>query len=91
MNRFPTRREVDEANRWHLRQLSGSSYTFLAMDAPGYDEMDRKISEARMSQLLERLVVPGRIELKVSNSYHIASSLTQSRQVGAQVMLVKVR
>ena len=60
------------------------------MDAPGYDDCDRKVSEARMSKLLERLIVPGRIELKVGNSYHSASSLTQSCQVGAQVMLVKV-
>jgi hypothetical protein len=64
--RFPTRREVDNANNSRLIALSGVSHKYEAKDFAGYDSKDVKISPDQMERLLERLVAAKAITLKVS-------------------------
>lgn len=72
--RYPTRNEVTNANDSRLRQLPGEPSIYEARDQPGVDDTGQRISHERMLQLLDRLVAPRKLELKV----------------GAQVMLIKV-
>jgi hypothetical protein len=64
--RFPTRREVDNANNSRLSALSGLFHKYEAKDFAGYDSKDVKISHVQMERLLERLVAAKVITLKVS-------------------------
>lgn len=70
---FSTRKEVDNANFTRLRQLNTELHTYNAREYPGIDSNGEKVTEVKMERLLERLVIPKSIQLKV----------------GAQVMLVK--
>jgi ATP-dependent DNA helicase PIF1 len=72
---YALRREVDTANTMRLNQLKTEAKTFLAFDQAGYDSDGRRISEDKKRQLLDKLVCPAEVTLKV----------------GAQVMLIKVR
>ncbi|KAI0733984.1 hypothetical protein C8Q72DRAFT_771378, partial [Fomitopsis betulina] len=63
---FPTRREVDNANSARLAQLSGSSQRYLAIDRPGVDAKGNQIPLVKARELLDRLVAPKELTLKVS-------------------------
>ncbi|TFK36793.1 hypothetical protein BDQ12DRAFT_224622 [Crucibulum laeve] len=71
---FPTRAEVENSNQSRLRQLPGLVYTYNANDHGGIDSRGQRISPQQTERLLERLIAPKAIHLKV----------------GAQVMLIKV-
>lgn len=71
---FPTRKEVDHANQYRLARLAGQVLTYEANDFPGIDSKGQPLTREAMDKLLERLVVPKSVQLKI----------------GAQVMLVKV-
>ncbi|KAJ7596702.1 hypothetical protein C8J56DRAFT_773706, partial [Mycena floridula] len=62
---FPTRAEVDGANAGRLGKLPGEPLTYNATDMPGRDSNGMPISHKIMNTLLERLVVPIQITLKV--------------------------
>jgi len=64
---------VDNANRTRLRQLDATTHTYEAEEYPGIDSNGNRVGIEAMGRLLERLIVPKSIQLKV----------------GAQVMLVK--
>ncbi len=64
-NSFPTRNEVDVANRNRLNQIKDRARQYNAIDAPGYDDYGRQIPPERVDRLLERLVAPKNIVLKV--------------------------
>jgi len=70
---FPTRAEVDYANRTRLEQLPDKPHIYEARDIPGLDSNGKRVSIAHMERLLDRMVAPKILELKV----------------GAQVMLIK--
>lgn len=70
---FSTRREVDNANFTRSNHLNTEAHTYVAMEYPGIDSKGERVSKEHMERLLERLVVPNTIQLKV----------------GAQVMLIK--
>jgi len=72
--RFPTRKEVAYANTRRLGELPGRPQTYQAQDQAGVDHREAPISHEHMVDILDKLVVPNRLELKV----------------GAQVMLIKV-
>ncbi|KAH7929347.1 hypothetical protein BV22DRAFT_1002943, partial [Leucogyrophana mollusca] len=63
---FPTRREVDAANKQRLDRLPGAVIGYRATDSPGYDSNGRAVPVEQMERLLERLVVPPLVSLKVS-------------------------
>lgn len=62
---YPTRREVERANTTRLNRIQKDAHTYAAQDRPGYDQNDKPISAKRMESLLERLVAPKSIVLKV--------------------------
>ncbi|KAF5384756.1 hypothetical protein D9757_006264 [Collybiopsis confluens] len=68
---YPRREQVDHANRTRLAELSGEMHSYVAMDIPGTDSDGKQVTLEHMGRLLDRLVVPKFIHLKV----------------GAQVML----
>ncbi|THH12878.1 hypothetical protein EW146_g7285 [Bondarzewia mesenterica] len=71
---YPLRREVQTANDTRLKQINAISHGYRAQDWPGRDSQGNpKVNEDEMNRLLDRLVAPKEITLKV----------------GAQVMLVK--
>ncbi|KAF5356106.1 hypothetical protein D9756_004033 [Leucocoprinus leucothites] len=70
---YPTRREVANANTWRLGRLPGEPRIYEAQDHKGVDHKGEQISHERMLDILDKLVAPKTLELKV----------------GAQVMLIK--
>jgi len=56
---------VDNANFTRLKQLNTEHRTYQAMDSPGIDSNGGRVIKERMERLLERLVVPKSIQLKV--------------------------
>lgn len=74
ISRYPIRNEVKSANESRLMQLRTEPHTFVALDIPGEDDDGRVPSRDVVARLLERLVAPQTLTLKV----------------GAQVMLIKV-
>ncbi|KAL1740872.1 DNA repair and recombination protein pif1 [Schizophyllum fasciatum] len=70
---FPLRAEVESCNNSRLAQLEGASQTYNAVDAIGWDPSHRRLTVAEADPLLERLVAPAHVSLKV----------------GAQVMLIQ--
>lgn len=71
---FPTRKEVDGANQSRLDQLPGEAITFKSKDEGGWDPNGVPLPSVHVQDLLNRLIAPEVITLKV----------------GAQVMLLKV-
>jgi len=88
--RYPTRSEVDTANKRKLASLPGDGIQYPATDTPGRDSNDNLVSFEQMGRLLERLVAQQVIHLKVSRVPFVSMSLSHKLQVGAQVMLIKV-
>jgi hypothetical protein len=64
-HRLSTRNEVEGANNARLNQLIGGSETYVAMEYAGLNSKGERISQEQMERLLDRLVVPKRIILKV--------------------------
>lgn len=92
--RFPTKREVQFANESRLTKLSCPAHTFHSTDHAGKDDQDRVVTLQQAEGQLDRCVLaPKAITLKVSSSStHLLRTVTHyDLQVGAQVMLIKVR
>ncbi|KAF8656392.1 hypothetical protein AX16_002577 [Volvariella volvacea WC 439] len=70
---FPTRKEVTNSNESRLRQLPGKPLEYQASDLQGRDPDGNITTLQVMERLLDRLVAPSKVHLKV----------------GAQVMLIK--
>lgn len=66
MSRFPTRKEVDTANTNRLNRIKEElSYTYIAVDQPGFDDDRKPIPMEKAKKLLDNLVAPKEIVLKV--------------------------
>lgn len=65
-HRYPTRNEVYLANSSRLAQIDAPVYTYNSEDWPGYDADEKMISMEKMRKLLDRIMAPKAIELKVS-------------------------
>lgn len=63
--RFPTRREVDACNSKRLGALKEKTERYEAMDMPGHDDQGRPIPWNIVERLVERLIAPKVIDLKV--------------------------
>lgn len=63
--RFPLKSQVESCNQKHLDVLSGEESTYTAMDSRGFDMYGERIPAKVGEQLLERLVVPKVISLRV--------------------------
>jgi hypothetical protein len=93
--------EVDRANSSRLNQLPGPPITFQAQDYPGYDSKGQHISLSTMERLLDRLVVPKTLYLKVRMLPAILMNLTtvkgrkpgdvgQGRAIHSSISMLKV-
>ena len=65
-SRFPTRNEVDTANRTKLSRLTGATRTYVATDIPGFDDNWNRTTIARMERLVDNMVAQKQVTLKVS-------------------------
>jgi hypothetical protein len=66
LHSYPTRLEVDKANFTRLHQLATEAHNYLAMDLPGVDEKGQQVSMDHAKKLLERLIAPSELTVKVS-------------------------
>ncbi|EFI28655.1 DNA repair and recombination protein pif1 [Coprinopsis cinerea okayama7 len=82
---YSTRREVDQANKSRLNQLQGEARTYAAQDIPGRDADGRITSPAKMEQLLDRLLAPKSITLKVGAQVMLVKNIQQGRLVNGSV------
>jgi hypothetical protein len=71
--RFPRRKDVDDANARRLAALNSEKKTYFAHDTGGRTDNGTPVSPQTATEMLEKLVAPQQLTLKV----------------GAQVMLVK--
>ncbi|KAG0699710.1 hypothetical protein DFH29DRAFT_35092 [Suillus ampliporus] len=71
---FPLKSQVENCNKMHLDVLPGGTLTYTAMDSRGFNMYGTRISVNIAEGLLDRLVAPKVISLKVD----------------AQVMLLRV-
>ncbi|KAH7912986.1 hypothetical protein BJ138DRAFT_1147006, partial [Hygrophoropsis aurantiaca] len=70
---FPLKKEVESCNKEQLQRLPGPEYSYRAMDSRGFNMTYTRITKPQAEQLLDRLVVPREINLRI----------------GAQVMLLR--
>jgi hypothetical protein len=64
--RYPTRKEVEQANRSRLDALHSETRTFIAHDVPGKDSKGKELTEERTTRLLDKgLLALKTVELKV--------------------------
>lgn len=82
---FPTRREVDAANNLRLSKLGGDSHVYKSHDVPGYDATGMMYPMAKVQGLLERLIAPQVITLKVGAQVMLIKNLVQGELVNGSV------
>ncbi|KAL4268423.1 ATP-dependent DNA helicase PIF1 [Pleurotus pulmonarius] len=82
---FPTRSEVANANRTRLNALPGRPLLYPACDVPGTNSNGQPIHPDAMARLLERLVVPKEVILKVDAQVMLVKNLLQGELVNGSV------
>jgi hypothetical protein len=90
--RFPLKGQVEQRNLECLNKLPGETVVYKAMDSRGSDIYDNRLSLSTAEQLLDRLVCPREVPLKVTRHGITLGALTDIplHKVGAQVMLLRV-
>jgi ATP-dependent DNA helicase PIF1 len=66
VHRFPLKSQVESCNKTHLDVLPGEILTYTAMESRGFNMYGERILVDAAGRLLERLVAPREISLKVS-------------------------
>lgn len=66
VHRFPLKSQVEFCNKTHLDALPGEIFPYTAMESRGFNMYGERISFDAAGRLLERLVAPREISLKVS-------------------------
>lgn len=64
--RYPTRKEVDNANETQLRQIASDAHVYSSLDLPGVDSKGQPVSAQAVERLLERMIAAKSLTLKVS-------------------------
>lgn len=82
---YPTRSEVDSANKTKLASLPGDGIRYPATDTPGRDSNDNLVSLEQMGRLLERLVAQQVIHLKVGAQVMLIKNMVQGQLVNGSV------
>lgn len=82
---FALRNEVDGANSARLKNLNGCAHTYQSRDRPGVDVDGKVVSSQQMDRLLERLVAPKLIQLKVGAQVMLIKNLEQGHLVNGSV------
>lgn len=63
---FPLRAEVEGHNNSRLNELTGDTHIYRSMDSRGYNAKGEQLEKEMAQRLLERLVAPRSISLKVT-------------------------
>lgn len=66
---FPLRRDVDDCNHSRLQALPEPMQTYFAMDGAGNDVRGIPIPTGNAQTLLDRLIAPPVVSLKVREPY----------------------
>jgi hypothetical protein len=74
--RFPLRAEVEGCNNRRLNELTGDIQIYHAMDSRGYNAKGDPIDKEMAQRLLDRLVAPREISLKVTGDGVLAHPLS---------------
>lgn len=82
---FPTRREVDNANASRLNRLPGPCHTYPATDTGGIDLAGMPLPTSKVEALLDRLIAPRTIALKVGAQVMLIKNLVQGELVNGSV------
>ncbi|KIJ07606.1 hypothetical protein PAXINDRAFT_158369 [Paxillus involutus ATCC 200175] len=82
---YPTRAEVNRANQTRLHALPGQIIQYDATDTAGSDSNGVRVSEQQMERLLERLVAPRVIQLKVGAQVMLIKNMVQGELVNGSV------
>ncbi|KAI0344111.1 hypothetical protein BDW22DRAFT_1327918, partial [Trametopsis cervina] len=68
---YPTRKEVETANANRLMNIKAKAIQYDARDIPGWDVNGNRLRPEQMERLLDRLVAPKVISLKVRTAREI--------------------
>ncbi|KII93468.1 hypothetical protein PLICRDRAFT_152207, partial [Plicaturopsis crispa FD-325 SS-3] len=79
------RREVDYANNSRLQKLEGAGQVYAAHDYPGWDAEGNPTLDDKVPRMLERLVAPKSIVLKVGAQVMLIKNLVQGELVNGSV------
>ncbi|OJA07958.1 hypothetical protein AZE42_05930 [Rhizopogon vesiculosus] len=82
---FPLKSQVESCNKTHLDVLSGEQVTYSAMDSRGFDMHENRIPIVVAEQLLDRLVVPKVISLKIGAQVMLLRNLLQGKLVNGSL------
>ncbi|KAL4068373.1 ATP-dependent DNA helicase PIF1 [Scleroderma yunnanense] len=82
---YPTRAEVERANTWKLDALDGAGSRYDATDTPGIDSYGERVTIMQMERLLDRLVAPRSVLLKVGAQVMLIKNLVQGHLVNGSV------
>lgn len=82
---YPLRAEVERANRTRLDALPGSGTRYDATDTPGINSYGERVSLPQMERLLDRLVAPRSVLLKVGAQVMLIKNLVQGQLVNGSV------
>ncbi|KAF8213487.1 hypothetical protein K438DRAFT_1096609 [Mycena galopus ATCC 62051] len=79
------RDEVERVNNKRMDQLPGGCETYEALDVPGRNSKDEPVTRDQMEKLLDRLVVPKSVKLKVGAQVMLVKNLVQGRLVNGSL------
>lgn len=82
---FPLKSQVELCNKIHLDVLPGEILTYTAMESRGFSMYGKRISADAAERLLERLVAPREISLKVDAQVMLLRNLLQGRLVNGSL------
>lgn len=82
---FPLKSQVELCNKTHLDVLPGEIFTYTAMESRGFNMYGERISFDAAGRLLERLVAPREITLKVGAQVMLLRNLLQGRLVNGSL------
>lgn len=82
---FPLKSQVELCNKTHLDVLPGEILTYTAMESRGFNMYGERISVDAAGRLLERLVAPREISLKVGAQVMLLRNLLQGKLVNGSL------
>lgn len=82
---YPTRAEVERANCSKLDALNSPAFRYDATDIPGIDSYGKEVTNLQMQSLLDRLVAPRSLLLKVGAQVMLIKNLVQGHLVNGSV------
>ncbi|KAF8973676.1 hypothetical protein BDZ97DRAFT_384741 [Flammula alnicola] len=82
---FPLRRQVDTCNHDRLQALAGPQHPYQAMDSAGYDVFGMPISREDAQRLLDRMIAPSVILLRIGAQVMLIQNIEQGHLVNGSL------